>query len=329
MLETLRRNTVTAIAARNIAGAELSDALVVCKWAHEKGIGSILSPWALPRESPDDMLNRYSAAARAITSHRLNCHLAIKLGSIGDDIGLFRELVSAVRESNIRIHFDSLGPETASSKFGFLEKAVASYEHLGCTLPSRWKRSVEDAERAIELGLYVRIVKGQWSDPSAPRLDIRENYLAIVSRLAGRSRHVGVATHDYQLARKALDRLRSSGTDFEVEQFFSLPLNAEGLSQQIGCPYRIYIAYGSPGIPYNVKLSLSRPGLLAWILSDYVLKPGRPWEDISSRSCFTTAVEDRVSGADDRAGDSLGPLPGTPSQTSHSQRSDVRREAKK
>ncbi len=329
MLETLRRNTVTAIAARNIAGVELSDALVVCKWAHKKGIRSILSPWAQPQESPDDMLNRYSAAAKAITSHGLDCYLAIKLGSIGDDIGLFRELVSAVRESNTRIHFDSLGPETASSKFSFLEKAVASYEHLGCTLPSRWKRSIDDAERAIELGLHVRIVKGQWSDPSAPRLDSRENYLAIVSRLAGRSRQVGVATHDYQLAKKALDRLRSSGTDFEVEQFFSLPLNAEELSQRIGCPYRIYVAYGSPGIPYNVKLSLSRPGLLAWILSDYVLKPARPWDDISSRSCCMAAAEDTVPDAVDRTADSLGSLPEMPSQTSHSQRNEVRREAKK
>jgi hypothetical protein len=61
-------------------------------------------------------------------------------------------------------------------------------------------RSLQDAERIIDYGILVRIVKGQWADPSAPGLDPRRNYLDIIHRLSGRAAHVAIATHDRILA---------------------------------------------------------------------------------------------------------------------------------
>lgn len=277
MLKTLRKHVVDKIASRHIAGPDLSDALDVCRWTERQGIKSNVSRWAHPEDSIETMFVHYAAILKSIRENSLNSFLGVKLGAIGDDYGRFNELVHIARENDVRLHVDSFGPESASLNFNFLEKAAGVYDNLGCTLPSRWRRSLGDVDRALELGLKVRVVKGQWPDSDNSKLDCRDNYLAIVRKLAGRARQVGVATHDYRLAKEALQFLSASKSEFEMQQYFSMPLNGRSLSQSFGCPYRISLAYGYAYLPYNVRFIVSRPGMISWIISDYVLKPARPW----------------------------------------------------
>jgi proline dehydrogenase len=281
MLETLKNRIAGVVASRHIAGTELADALVVCDWARRQNISTVISPWAQPGDSPRDMLRHYSEAVVAIRKEDIDSHLAVKLSAIDYDMGIFDELAGTARANNVRVHVDSLGPETASRSLAFLEKAAANYSNLGCTLPSRWQRSISDAERAAELGLHVRIVKGQWADPDAPRLDCRKQFLTIASKLAGSSSQVSVATHDYSLAQNALNLLSHSTTGFEVEQFFSLPRNGLELSRRFACTYRIYVAYRGPSMPYNWHFFLSRPSMLAWILYDFAAARKKPWANES------------------------------------------------
>ena len=56
-----------------------------------------------------------------------------------------------------------MAPETVDDTFNLIGKARDIYAKLGCTLPGRWRRSLSDADRAIEMGLRVRVVKGQWA----------------------------------------------------------------------------------------------------------------------------------------------------------------------
>ncbi len=277
LLKTFRKRVVNRIASRHIAGPELSDALTVCKWAELQKMGTNLSRWAYPDDSTETMFRHYAAILKSIHDNDLDSFLGVKIGGIGDDFGRFSELVGIARENHVRLHVDSFGPESAPVNFSFLEKAAGVYDNLGCTLPSRWRRSLDDVDRVIELGLKVRVVKGQWPDSDNAKLDCRQNYLAIIGKLAGRARQVGVATHDKRLAKESLQYLSTSGTEFEMQQYFSLPLNGRSLSRTFGCPYRISLAYGYAYLPYNVRFILSRPGMISWIVSDYAFKPARPW----------------------------------------------------
>jgi len=276
MLTTLRNNIITKVASRHVAGADIQDALQVCRWANGEGYHSILSPWAGIDESPRNMFERYKLNIATLSTENLNCYLSMKLDAIGFDFGLFKEILEFGQMHNVRVHVDSLGPDSAPTKYRFLEKAAEFSKFLGCTLPSRWKRSLDDADKAVALGLAVRIVKGQWED-TGNRVDCKKNYLAIAERLAGRAHYVGVATHDLPLAEKVLACLTSLDTYCELEQFFSLPLNGRATAKRLGRPYRIYVAYGHPGVPYNVRFALTRPSIAAWMLADYTLRLKKPW----------------------------------------------------
>jgi proline dehydrogenase len=139
---------------------------------------------------------------------------------------------------------------------------VLGPKRLGTTLPGRLKRSHVDAEWAIAHGLAVRVVKGEWPDPAIAHCDLRKRFLDLIDRLAGRARHVAVATHDLALSREAIGRLRSAGTACEVEVLLGMP------SQQMldwakanAVRTRIYVPYGRGFIPNIVGLLRHNPRL--------------------------------------------------------------------
>ncbi len=294
MLNNLRKRVVHTIASRHIAGREIGDALRVCRWAQTNAYRVILSPWRSPDDSAKNMIARYKEAMRVISDERLDGYVSLKLNAIDSDMGMFRELVSMARSANVRLHLDSLGPDSANASFEFLEDAVSDYRNIGTTLPARWRRSLEDADRVYELGIPVRIVKGQWPDLDDPRLDCRKNYLDIAHRFAGRGIHVGIATHDYSLASRTSSLFKESGTSFELEQFFSLPLNTSSLANRIGCGYRLYVAYGYPEVPYNVRFGISRPGIIGWVVKDFAVRNRKPWEKSPSSIHEVADTTDRT-----------------------------------
>jgi proline dehydrogenase len=277
MLRKIRDNIVSVISSRHIAGEEITDALQVCRWADREGFNLIISPWSGAADTPKGMLERYKSAIESISKEGMKFYLSIKLDSIGYDAAVFDDLLDFARSKGIRVHIDSLGPDTADTAISFLERGISSNHDVGYTFASRWLRSVTDATIIAGLGVPVRIVKGQWKDPAAHRLNCRKNYLEIVDRLAGGTCKVGVATHDLPLAKEALGKLSSTKTSCELEQFFSLPLNGVQLAKKMGLQYRIYVAYGHPGIPYNVRFALTRPGIAVWMLADFALNRRKPW----------------------------------------------------
>lgn len=91
----------------------------------------------------------------------------------------------------------------------------------------------------------------------ASLLAVRVSGLAIIDRIAGRARHVGVATHDAGLAQEAIERLRAAGTPCELEFLVGQPAaHALQMAEAIGAPVRGYVPYGDDATIYGV----TRPG---------------------------------------------------------------------
>lgn len=256
-----------------VAGPELADAIRACHRFSERKVASTIGYWDGDGDTTEKVAHAYLAALHALRMDRIDCYLSIKAPAIDFDRGLLAEIIEAGEKARAGIHFDSLGPEHAERTFElimeFARTSPGNSPVIGCTLPGRWRRSIDDASLAIDAGVRVRVVKGQWADPDNPELDLREGYLAVIDRLAGKARHVAVATHDPPLAREALRRLLASGTPCEMELLFGLPLKSiMQVASELGVRVRLYIPYGHSWLPYAFSQIQKNPRILWWVIRD-------------------------------------------------------------
>ncbi|HUY92119.1 MAG TPA: hypothetical protein VMV10_25480 [Pirellulales bacterium] len=271
-------NYLSPLAARAarayIAGPELEDALRVSQQLAARGFTATLGFWDGPDDTPRGVADYYLAALDAIEASRLDAYLSIKLPGLRGSQTLVDEVLARAREHRIQIHFDSHGPETADEAWQAIVRASADRElALSVSVPGRWRRSLDDAEAAIAYGVAVRVVKGQWPDSEYPDLDMREGFLSVIDRLAGRARHVAVASHDAPLAAESVRRLRAANTSNELELLYGLP-ERRSLRQveQDRTPVRFYVPYGKAYLPYALGQARRNPRLIWWMLRDTVLR---------------------------------------------------------
>lgn len=271
---TVKEKILHRLASSHIAGKSYGDALEVTRRASANGRSVTICVWNEPGESPKLLLKKYSHLLDVLSREEGNYHISLKAPSFHYNLDLLRQITDQAAISNIGVEFDSHEPETAQQTMDVVQNIKLRYNNIFCALPSRWSRSIRDADWAVEHQIGVRIVKGQWRDPAEPNLDCRKNFLTIADRLASRAVFVSVATHESSLAREALQRLKQSGTPCELEVMFSLPMSVTHEAERLDVPVRVYVPYGHPSLPYNISNVSARPAVALWALRNFLI--GRP-----------------------------------------------------
>jgi proline dehydrogenase len=285
-----------------IAGPELDDAMRTCRRLFGLGFGGTICFWNIESDSPKQIVDAYTSALALLANEKMDCYLSIKLPSLNYDWALLNEVLEQARQRNTLVHFDSLEHETADRTFSMIARAARLYSHLGCTLPGRWARSIADADVGVTLGLHVRVVKGQWPDPQHREINPREGYLSVIDRLAGRARFVAVATHDPELARSALERLRWAGTPCSIELLYGLPMKPTlKVAAELDVPVRVYVPFGHGWLPYSLTQARRNPRVFWWVLRDLVTGGSPlPWKK-SLNGILSPVEENRSPSSTSRA----------------------------
>ncbi len=264
-----------------LAGPRLVDALAAGDRVAARGYGVILGFWNADDDGPEDVARENLAAIEALQVRDRACglscgvswYLSIKVPALGYSRELVQGIAKAAAEIGAIVHLDSHASDTADQTIALAAEARAVNDQVGITIPGRWRRSLVDAERASGLGLRVRVVKGEWSDPEDPDLDPREGFLAVVDRLAGRCPHVSVATHDAELAREAVERLAAAGTPHDIELLVGLPFGpAVAVAQAAELPVRVYVPHGHASLRYGLAYLGRNPRRVWWLARDLVLR---------------------------------------------------------
>jgi proline dehydrogenase len=258
-------------AAAYIAGPDLEDALTCARRLREQGASSALCFWNAVADSPPEVAARY---LETIERAAAGDYVSIKAPALQFETSLLEELRKKSGDCGVRLHFDSLGPEHADRIFEAIESIFPAETPVGCTLPGRWIRSVADAERAIDHGWTVRIVKGQWADGDGTDCDPHRGFLAVARALAGCGCPVSVATHHPALAVEALSILTAAGTKCELELLFGLPWRAVLQSVAfLNVPVRFYVPFGRAWLPYGARHLITSPWRLTWLMRDLLMGP--------------------------------------------------------
>jgi proline dehydrogenase len=235
-------------ARRYLAGAHLADALEREEALRGGDRTTAIGYWNAAGENPDAVEDVYNRSLDALAA-RPGVQLSCKPTALNCEPRRIEALAQRARQAGVPLHFDSLSPEVATEALAATLAAGA-----GVTLPGRWRRSCEDAERLASTGLPVRVIKGQWPDRETPDRDLRDGFLAVVERLAGRSAQVAVATHDGPLAAEALGFLSAAGTPSELQLLLGLPSGPSLQSaRDIGVGVRVYVPFGVPHLPYSLR----------------------------------------------------------------------------
>jgi proline dehydrogenase len=267
---------VIARAGRNYAAGEsLDDAKRLVATLGERGYGVTLGYWNQDDETADAVISQYRGAITYLSGIGGDSYLSIKTPAFGSDQTVHETLVGYAAQMHVPLHLDSLAYESADQVINLLSAGPTRRTNgLGCSLPGRWQRSLQDADLAARLGVVPRIVKGQWSDPTHPDIDPREGFIAVARRLAGNVPLVRVATHDPVLLRESVEILQKTNTSCEVELLYGLPANrAVQVARDLDVPVRVYVPYGHAWIPYALNNLKRNPKALWWLFKDALLGP--------------------------------------------------------
>lgn len=256
-----------------VGGDTAGEALFVVDRLAREGFGATLGYWDRGRDSAQQIAEVYHNAIDCLSLQERDCYVSLKPPPLRFSHDLARELAAAAAAQALRLHCDSHGAEVADLSNEMLETMAEKLDtsRLGTTLPGRWSRSLRDADWASACGVNVRVVKGQWPDPDEPQRDVQTGYLAVIGRLAGRARHVSVATHDYDLARRAIGLLRGAGTPCDIELLLGMPARPlVAWARENGVKVRIYVPYGAGFVPNALGILKRNPRLLFAVAKEQV-----------------------------------------------------------
>jgi proline dehydrogenase len=256
-----------------VAGPDFNDALRVALRLQNMGFGITICYWNGDDESPRTVADAYLRSLASMHGRNFD-HLSIKLPALDYSYDLLEEIFCAAKIANVKIHFDSLGPETADRTLSVLDRMLIKdrvlakqQANFGMTIPTRWKRSLKDIDWAIERNVPLRIVKGQWPDQGAENLE--GSFIPAIRHLAGRVTQVSLATHNPVLMNESLECLQGANTHSNVELLYGLPMRRGlAVARQFSAPVRFYIPFGYAWLPYCFSQARKNPRIFLRMLKD-------------------------------------------------------------
>ncbi|HEX4142913.1 MAG TPA: hypothetical protein VHY91_05125 [Pirellulales bacterium] len=265
------RPLVRRAARAYVAGEHLSDALATLERLKSQSVAATLGYWDSAADSPRGVADRYLQALSTLPGR--GAYLSIKLPALKFSAELASEVAQAAAAAGVGVHCDAHDIELVEQTKCLTEQMLGCGAVVGCTLPGRWQRSVDDAQWAIDRRLPVRVVKGQWADPADPTRDLSAGYLEVIDQLAGRAASVAVASHDVPVALEAIRRLEAAGTPCTWELLYGLPMRAAlRLAAERNIAVRVYVPYGAAYMPYALGKLRQDPRIAWWLLRDMLCR---------------------------------------------------------
>lgn len=237
------------------------------------GISTTIGKFSKDGDDPDLIVGEYQKCSTSLKNGLRkagNFYLSLKPPALEFNFNHVKSIAATAFRNGHGVHFDSHDHILAEPSLQLLKKLMAhtGYDlnrsmqwHFGLTLPSRWKRSLSDAHWAAENGIRVRLVKGEFkARHSSDEMDPQKNFITLIDYMAGGVAEVAIATHDYNLARKAIARARKNGTKVELELLLGMPsTQLVALSKEMQVPLRFYVAYGDTLTIYAIRHFLLHP----------------------------------------------------------------------
>ncbi len=288
------------VASRFIAGETLEDALRVVQHLNQGGIFATLDPLG---ENTTDSASAATAVQEIvkildeISRRKLISSVSIKLTQLGlliDRELAYRNLLLILAKANATDNFIRVDMEDSSLTQATLDLVVRArmegFDNTGVVLQSYLYRTEMDANRMVELGIPVRLVKGAYKEPATlayPRKkEVNGNFDRITEILVAGMKTLqtdsafvygkfppfaAIGTHDDQRIHFAIAAAERAGLPKSAVEFQMLYGIRRDLQQDLverGYPLRVYVPFGEQWYPYFMRRLAERPANLWFFFSN-------------------------------------------------------------
>lgn len=278
----LRVPAIRRVAERFVAGDELPDALDAAERLNDDGLLVTLDHLGECVENPAHTrraVSDYLRSLERIDDRPARSTISLKLTQLGlaIDPGLcvenLRRVVERAAELDNFVRVDMEGSDYTQATLEVFAEVFRDHDNVGVVIQSYLRRSERDAQRLVEMGAPVRIVKGAYDEPPEvafqERGEVDRNFVRLTRLLLEGGVPTAVATHDERMIDAALEHARGTGHspgDLELQMLYGVRRPYQRELADAGHPVRIYVPYGSDWYPYLMRRMAERPANLWFVI---------------------------------------------------------------
>jgi proline dehydrogenase len=279
----------TSFARRFIAGETIDEAVEAARGIEAKGLlqtldflGEGVSTLADAEAASRD----YLGVIEAIIPSGIDRNLSLKLSQLGLGIDRamatdnLRRVLDRAEGFFVRIDMES-SAYTASTLQVFEMLWEQDYRQIGVVLQADLRRTGQDVERMIALGVRVRLVKGAYREPPAvafqKKHEVDAAYVRLLERLLLHGHYPAIATHDSSMidrARRYAAAQKISPDAFEFQMLYGIRRDLQASLVAEGYRVRVYIPFGRQWFPYFMRRLGERPANIGFVVRSLLGEKG-------------------------------------------------------
>jgi proline dehydrogenase len=276
------------LARRFVAGESVDDALAAVRALNAAGMRAtidLLGEDVHRADDADRVRDGYLALIDRLAADPADTNLSIKLSALGLTFGrdaalerfaaVLAQAQAALRDAFVRV--DMEGSALVDATIEAVDAAFRRHRNTGLVLQAYLHRTPADVERAIGLGMRVRLCKGAYREPADIALQemdaIRVQFLALATRLLATGTYPAIATHDPLLiaAVKQIARERSIAPEtFEFQLLYGVRPDVQAALVREGYRVRVYVPFGTHWAKYFHRRITERRANLVFALRSLV-----------------------------------------------------------
>ena len=276
---------------RFVAGPALEDALGVAARLNADGVDAAITHLGENVATTEDAAraaDAYLEMLDEIGRRRLRAVPSLKLTHLGLDLGEavcranLERVAARGLPSRTLVWIDMESSAYTDRTLDLYWRLHATYSNLACVVQSYLRRTAQDVERLIEIGVTVRLCKGAYREPPTiafpDKRDVDGSYARLVDRLLSadalaRGVYPAFATHDERLIGRAREQAKAGGVAadrYELQMLYGIRHDLHAPLRAAGIRLRVLIPYGEDWYGYFMRRLAERPANLAFFFRQVV-----------------------------------------------------------
>jgi proline dehydrogenase len=232
------------------------------------------------REEATRSTREYMAMVESIARAGISRNISVKLTQLGLDIDRatsvdnVRRVLDVASKADFFVRIDMEGSAYTEQTL----EAVDSLWGIGChnigvVIQAYLKRSLEDLQRVLALGMRVRLVKGAYREPKdvafQDKEDVDRAFVDLMRVLLREGTYPAIATHDPAMIDETKKFAAEQGigkSTFEFQMLYGIRRDLQRSLVAEGYPFRVYVPFGTDWFPYFMRRLGERPANVGFVV---------------------------------------------------------------